>query len=86
MHFPVFIYDFVIPVGPYKDSPASERYLCASFSFPRAEYISIILDQEKAPGGYIWYFPKNESSVNIGLGTFPEFKGKIKDYYRKFYF
>ncbi|MFX0146788.1 MAG: geranylgeranyl reductase family protein [Candidatus Hodarchaeota archaeon] len=47
------------------------------------EYISIILDQEKAPGGYIWYFPKNESSVNIGLGTFPEYKGKIKDYYRK---
>ncbi|MFW9771846.1 MAG: geranylgeranyl reductase family protein [Candidatus Heimdallarchaeota archaeon] len=47
------------------------------------EYISIILDQEKAPGGYIWYFPKNESSVNIGLGTFPEYKGKIKHYYQK---
>ena len=34
------------------------------------EYITLILDQEKAPGGYIWYFPKNESSVNIGIGTF----------------
>ncbi|MFX0058283.1 MAG: geranylgeranyl reductase family protein [Candidatus Hodarchaeota archaeon] len=47
------------------------------------EFISIILDQEKAPGGYIWYFPKNESSVNIGLGTFMEYKSQIKDLYRK---
>lgn len=47
------------------------------------EYISIILDQEKAPGGYIWYFPKNQYSVNIGLGTFPKYKGKIKDYYQE---
>jgi geranylgeranyl reductase family protein len=45
------------------------------------EYISIYLDQEKAPGGYLWYFPKDESSVNIGLGVFPQFKGKVKDYY-----
>ncbi len=47
------------------------------------EYISIILDQEKAPGGYIWYFPKNESSVNIGLGAFMDYKGKVKDLYHK---
>jgi len=47
------------------------------------EYISIILDQEKAPGGYIWYFPKNESSVNIGLGAFMDFKGKVKDFYKR---
>lgn len=47
------------------------------------DYISIILDQEKAPGGYIWYFPKNESSVNIGLGTFMDYKGKVKDFYQR---
>jgi digeranylgeranylglycerophospholipid reductase len=47
------------------------------------EYISITLDQEKAPGGYIWYFPKNDSAVNIGIGTFMDFKGKIKELYRK---
>ena len=47
------------------------------------EYISIILDQEKAPGGYIWYFPKNESSVNIGIGTFMDYKSQIKDFYTK---
>ncbi|MFW9895275.1 MAG: geranylgeranyl reductase family protein [Candidatus Thorarchaeota archaeon] len=50
------------------------------------EYISIILDQEKAPGGYIWYFPKNESSVNIGLGAFMDFKGKVKELYQKYVF
>jgi geranylgeranyl reductase family protein len=47
------------------------------------EYISIILDQEKAPGGYIWYFPKNRSSVNIGLGTFMDYKRQIKNLYKK---
>ena len=47
------------------------------------EYITIILDQEKAPGGYIWYFPKNDSSVNIGLGMFMDYKGEVKDYYQK---
>ncbi|MEE9378034.1 MAG: NAD(P)/FAD-dependent oxidoreductase [Candidatus Lokiarchaeia archaeon] len=46
------------------------------------EYITLILDQEKAPGGYIWYFPKNESSVNIGIGTFMDYKGKVKDLYK----
>ncbi|MFX1393071.1 MAG: geranylgeranyl reductase family protein [Promethearchaeota archaeon] len=47
------------------------------------EYITIILDQEKAPGGYIWYFPKNETSVNIGLGMFMGYKSQVKDYYKK---
>ncbi|MFX0046879.1 MAG: geranylgeranyl reductase family protein [Candidatus Hermodarchaeota archaeon] len=50
------------------------------------DYISIILNQEKAPGGYIWYFPKNQSSLNIGLGTFMNLKGKIKDLYRQHIF
>ncbi|MFX0040502.1 MAG: geranylgeranyl reductase family protein [Promethearchaeota archaeon] len=47
------------------------------------EYITIILDQEKAPGGYIWYFPKNEFSINIGIGTFMEYRGKVKELYKK---
>ncbi|MFX1499501.1 MAG: geranylgeranyl reductase family protein [Promethearchaeota archaeon] len=46
------------------------------------EYITIILNQEKAPGGYIWYFPKNQASVNIGIGTFMDYGGKVKDLYR----
>ena len=46
------------------------------------EFISIILDQEKAPGGYIWYFPKNETSVNIGLGVFMDYGGKVKEFYQ----
>jgi len=47
------------------------------------DYITIIMDQEKAPGGDIWYFPRNESSVNIGIGTFMNYKGKVKDFYQK---
>ncbi len=50
------------------------------------DYISIILNREKAPGGYIWYFPKNESSLNIGLGTFMNLKGKVKDLYHQYVF
>jgi len=50
------------------------------------DYITIIMDQEKAPGGYIWYFPKNESCVNIGLGTYMDSKGKVKEYYQNFVF
>ncbi len=50
------------------------------------EYITIILDQEKAPGGYIWYFPKDESSINIGLGAFMNYKGKVKEFYKKHVF
>ncbi len=50
------------------------------------EYISIILDQEKAPGGYIWYFPKNESSVNLGLGTFLKHKNILKNNYKQHVF
>ncbi len=46
------------------------------------DYITLILDQEKAPGGYIWYFPKNESSVNIGIGAFMDYRGKVKDLYK----
>jgi len=46
------------------------------------DYITIILDQEKAPGGYIWYFPKNQSSLNIGIGTFMEYRGKVKYLYK----
>jgi digeranylgeranylglycerophospholipid reductase len=47
------------------------------------DYISIFLNQDKAPGGYIWYFPKNESSVNIGLGTYMYNKIKVKSLYRQ---
>ena len=47
------------------------------------EYISICLNSEKAPGGYTWYFPKNESSVNIGLGAFMDYKGEVKNLYQQ---
>jgi len=33
------------------------------------EYCIIHLDQEIAPGGYAWVFPKGEDKVNIGLGV-----------------
>jgi digeranylgeranylglycerophospholipid reductase len=34
-----------------------------------SEYCKIYLDQETAPGGYSWIFPKDEDTVNVGLGV-----------------
>ncbi|TXT55474.1 MAG: Digeranylgeranylglycerophospholipid reductase [Promethearchaeota archaeon] len=50
------------------------------------DYITIILDPSKAPGGYMWYFPKNDYSINMGLGTYMHFGGKVKDYYKQYMF
>ena len=33
------------------------------------DYCIIHLDQELAPGGYAWVFPKGDNKVNIGLGV-----------------
>ena len=33
------------------------------------DYCIIHLDQDLAPGGYAWVFPKGENKVNIGLGV-----------------
>jgi len=35
------------------------------------KYCIIHLDQDIAPGGYAWVFPKGEGKVNIGLGVQP---------------
>ncbi|MFX1274113.1 MAG: geranylgeranyl reductase family protein [Promethearchaeota archaeon] len=90
---------FYSPLRKQVQSPMVEKYIPKSdsilcyreiVSFPNRdqivndpEFITIILDQERAPGGYIWYFPKNEYSVNIGLGVFMDYKGKVKDYYQQ---
>lgn len=38
-------------------------------TFFNSDYCLIHLDQEIAPGGYAWVFPKGENKVNIGLGV-----------------
>ncbi len=75
-----------------KEIPKSDSILCYReiVNFPQKDqmvkdpdYITIILDQKRAPGGYLWYFPKNEYAVNIGLGLFMDYKGRVKEYYQK---
>jgi digeranylgeranylglycerophospholipid reductase len=57
------------------DLEATGRYI---YDFNRAaedrsyfdpDYCIIHLDQNLAPGGYAWVFPKGENKVNIGLGV-----------------
>jgi digeranylgeranylglycerophospholipid reductase len=78
--------DIVEKVIPKEDSILCYREIV---KFPPSEhkvqdpeYITIILDKKRAPGGYIWYFPKNEFSINIGLGVFMDYKGKVKEFYQ----
>ena len=47
------------------------------------DYITIILDHKRAPGGYIWYFPKNEHSLNIGLGVYMDYRDRVRELYKK---
>ncbi|GAB4328749.1 MAG: digeranylgeranylglycerophospholipid reductase [Promethearchaeota archaeon] len=47
------------------------------------DYISIYLDPANVPGGYVWYFPKGERSVNLGLGVFPSLKRSLRALYQK---
>ncbi|MHA1110057.1 MAG: NAD(P)/FAD-dependent oxidoreductase [Promethearchaeota archaeon] len=48
------------------------------------KYISIYMGNIKAPGGYIWYFPRNENEVNLGFGIADKYKHKLLDYYQKY--
>lgn len=48
-----------------------------------SDYISIMLNQKRAPGGYIWYFPRNDRSVNMGIGIHPDHKADLKSIYER---
>ncbi|MHA1734683.1 MAG: NAD(P)/FAD-dependent oxidoreductase [Promethearchaeota archaeon] len=48
------------------------------------EYISIYLHPRHAPGGYLWYFPRSETSVNAGIGIFPNWKRYLRQFFNKY--
>ncbi len=41
----------------------------SQFHYDDPEYLRIFFDQKIVPGGYIWEFPRSETSVNVGLGV-----------------
>ncbi len=49
-------------------------------------YIVITLDQEQAPGGYLWHFPKSATALNVGIGTYPKFNRQLKKMYYDYAF
>jgi flavin-dependent dehydrogenase len=57
------------------DLEATGRYICTfdvgidDKTYFDPEYCIIHLDQDIAPGGYAWVFPKGSSKANIGLGV-----------------
>ena len=57
------------------DLEATGRYICTfdvgndDKTFFDPEYCIIHLDQDIAPGGYAWVFPKGDLKANIGLGV-----------------
>ncbi len=48
------------------------------------KYLSIYADHMRAPGGYIWYFPRNEYEVNLGFGMPEKYKRQLIEYYRNY--
>ncbi len=44
-------------------------------------YIVITLDQDLAPGGYLWHFPKSATALNVGIGTYVKFNHDLKRLY-----
>jgi digeranylgeranylglycerophospholipid reductase len=57
------------------DMESTGRYILefepgkADSTFFDSDYCIIHLDQEIAPGGYAWVFPKGERKANVGLGV-----------------
>jgi len=45
------------------------------------DYIVITLDQELAPGGYLWHFPRSQTAINIGIGTYLRYTRELKKWY-----
>ncbi len=55
----------------------------AGFNHPVSpHHIGIFLDVEKAPGGYIWYFPRTDNTANIGFGVSPQYSSQIKTLFK----
>lgn len=53
----------------------SEIEVCAQYLLENIKiepnYTYLIFDQDIAPGGYAWIFPKSDSTANVGLGLSP---------------
>jgi len=46
--------------------------------------LTVVMDPDNVPGGYLWYFPKNENMANMGLGIFLDRKSELKLIYSNF--
>ena len=60
------------------------QYLMTNIEFD-PDYCYFWLGKSIAPGGYIWLFPKGESSANVGIGVMPSLAEKTpKEYLDEF--
>ncbi len=63
----------------YEDVSYAYREVVELDSEPEErEYIRIYLNQNIAPGGYWWFFPKKGSVVNVGLGIWGKYVKELK--------
>lgn len=50
---------------------------CAQYTFTNTncdrEYCEVYLGKHLAPGGYVWSFPKQNGTVNVGIGIYGDF-------------
>ncbi len=57
------------PIKKTDASVAYRRIVELAYEIEEPEYIRIYLNQDIAPGGYWWLFPKGKHIANIGLGV-----------------
>ena len=46
--------------------------------------LTVVFDPDNVPGGFFWYFPKNDNISNMGLGVILHHKSELKCLYSNF--
>ncbi|MFW9970673.1 MAG: geranylgeranyl reductase family protein [Candidatus Odinarchaeota archaeon] len=49
-----------------------------------SDSLTVMLDSDNIPGGYLWYFPKSDTVANLGLGVLLHRKSNLKHIFQNF--
>lgn len=73
------------PLRPEDASYAVREIVELETDIDRKELIRIFLNQDIAPGGYWWFFPKTSRMANVGLGIWGKYVKELGYNPNKFY-
>ncbi len=73
------------PLRPEDASYAVREIVELKKEIDRRDFIRIFLNQDIAPGGYWWFFPKTANTANVGLGIWGKYVRELGYNPNKFY-